>query len=450
MGGSLESAGGHAELTIPRIAAFRILEDVEQGAYADRAAKRRLAGLLPLERGLALELAYGAIRLRARLDVELLHLVDRPLERLDRAVLLWLRLGLYQLRETRVPDHAAVHETIEGLRSTEGPRAVGFVNAVLRSAARLGDEERAALFPSLEADPISHLATYGSHPEWLVRRWLERWPTETVVRLVELDNRPARVTLRTLGDEGGRWEAERRAAADARLEAIAGFPGCWELADGDPKDLLAALPAIVQDPAASAVVEYIGPLGGGLSVDVCAAPGGKCIALAAARETGSIVAADLGRERLMRVVEAARARDVDLLALVADGRKPPFRAARNVLLDAPCSGTGVLRRRADARWRVRPGRLAALVKLQRELLDAAAELVEPGGTLVYATCSLEPEENEGQVSDFLSRQAHFSRCPTPRRPAIPSDALGVDGELRVLPWQRETDGSYAVRLRRAA
>ncbi len=450
MGGSLESAGGHAELTIPRIAAFRILEDVEQGAYADRAAKRRLAGLLPLERGLALELAYGAIRLRARLDVELLHLVDRPLERLDRAVLLWLRLGLYQLRETRVPDHAAVHETIEGLRSTEGPRAVGFVNAVLRSAVRLGDEERAALFPSLEADPISHLATYGSHPEWLVRRWLGRWPTETVVRLVELDNRPARVTLRTLGDEGGRWEAERRAAADARLEAIAGFPGCWELADGDPTDLLAALPAIVQDPAASAVVEYIGPLGSGLSVDVCAAPGGNCIALAAAREAGSIVAADLGRERLMRVVEAARARDVDLLALVADGRKPPFRAARNVLLDAPCSGTGVLRRRADARWRVGPGRLAALVKLQRELLDAAAELVEPGGTLVYATCSLEPEENEGQVSDFLSRQAHFSRCPVPRRPAIPADALGVDGELRVLPWQRETDGSYAVRLRRAA
>ena len=450
MGGSIESAGGHAELTLPRIAAFRILEDVEQGAYADRAAKRRLAGLPPLERSLALELAYGAIRLRARLDVELLHLVDRPLERLDRAVLLWLRLGLYQLRETRVPDHAAVHETIEGFRSTQGPRATGFVNAVLRSAVRLGDEERAALFPSLEADPISHLATYGSHPEWLVRRWLERWPTETVVRLVELDNRPARVTLRTLGDEGGRWEAERRAAADARLEAIAGFPGCWELADGDPTDLLAALPAVVQDPAASAVVEYIGPLGAGLSVDVCAAPGGKCIALAAARKAGSLVAADRGRERLMRVVETARARDVDLLALVADGRKPPFRAARNVLLDAPCSGTGVLRRRADARWRVGPGRLAALVKLQRELLDAAAELVEPGGTLVYATCSLEPEENEGQVSDFLSRQAHFSRCPAPRRPAIPADALGVDGELRVLPWQRETDGSYAVRLRRAA
>ena len=450
MGGSIESAGRHAELTQPRIAAFRILEDVEQGAYADRAANRRLAGLAPLERGLALELAYGAIRLRARLDAELLHLADRPLERLDRAVLLWLRLGLYQLRETRVPDHAAVHETIEGFRSTAGPRAAGFVNAVLRSAGRLGEEERAALFPTLEADPIAHLATYGSHPEWLVRRWLERWPIETVVRLVELNNRPARVTLRTLGDEGGRREAERRAAADARLEAIAGFPGCWELAEGDPTELLAGLPAIVQDPAASAVVEYIGPLEGGLSVDVCAAPGGKCIALAASGEAGSLVVADRSRERLVRVVQTARARDVDLPALVADGRKPPFRAARNVLLDVPCSGTGVLRRRADARWRVGPDRLAALVKLQRELLDAAAELVEPGGTLVYATCSLEPEENEGQVSDFLSRQADFSRCPAPRGLALPTDVLGAEEELRVLPWRRETDGSYAVRLRRAA
>jgi 16S rRNA (cytosine967-C5)-methyltransferase len=343
-----------------------------------------------------------------------------------------------------------VHETIEGFRSTAGPRAAGFVNAVLRSAGRLGEEERAALFPTLEADPIAHLATYGSHPEWLVRRWLERWPIETVVRLVELNNRPARVTLRTLGDEGGRREAERRAAADARLEAIAGFPGCWELAEGDPTELLAGLPAIVQDPAASAVVEYIGPLEGGLSVDVCAAPGGKCIALAASGEAGSLVVADRSRERLVRVVQTARARDVDLPALVADGRKPPFRAARNVLLDVPCLGTGVLRRRADARWRVGPDRLAALVKLQRELLHAAAELVEPGGTLVYATCSLEPEENEGQVSDFLSRQADFSRCPAPRRLALPTDALGAVGELRVLPWQRETDGSYAVRLRRAA
>jgi 16S rRNA (cytosine967-C5)-methyltransferase len=258
------------------------------------------------------------------------------------------------------------------------------------------------------------------------------------------------VTLRTLGDEGGRREAERRAAADARLEAVAGFPGCWQLTEGDPTELLARLPAIVQDPAASAVVEYIGPLEGGLSVDVCAAPGGKCIALAASGVAGSIVAADRSRERLMKVVETTRARDVDLLALVADGRKLPFSAARTVLLDAPCLGTGVLRRRADARWRVGPDRLAALVKLQRELLDAAAELVEPGGTLVYATCSLEPEENEGQVNDLLSRRADFSRCPAPRHQALPADVLGVEEELRVLPWQRETDGSYAVRLRRAA
>jgi 16S rRNA (cytosine967-C5)-methyltransferase len=450
VGGTVESAGGHAELTQPRIAAFRILEDVEEGAYADRAAGRRLADVSAPERGLALELAYGAIRLRARLDVELGHLVDRPLERLDRAVLQWLRLGLYQLRETRIPDHAAVHETIEGLRATAGARAAGLVNAVLRSATRLGAEERAALFPTLEGDPIAHLATYGSHPEWLVRRWIERWPVEKVARLVELDNRPPRVTLRTLGDESGRREADRRAAADARLEAVDGFPGCWELIEGDPTELLARLPAIVQDPAASAVVEYVGRHEGGLSVDICAAPGGKSMALATGRVAGSLVAADRNLRRLMRVVEAGRARGADLLAVVADGRKPPFAAARTVLLDAPCSGTGVLRRRADARWRVGPDRLAALVKLQRELLDAAAEMVEPGGTLVYATCSLEPEENEEQVRDFLDRHAEFFRRPAPRRTALSSEILGAEEELRVLPWQWGTDGSYAARLGRSA
>ena len=450
MGCAIQPAGGHAELSPPRLAAYRILEAVEQGAYANQAAERTLAGSSSRERGLALELAYGCIRLRSRLDTELAHLADRPLARLEPSVLLWLRLGLYQLRETRVPDHAAIHESVEGLRATGGTRATGFVNGVLRAAARLSPVQRAALFPSLDADPLGHLTTYGSHPEWLVRRWLDRWSLASVARLVELDNLAPPVTLRPLGPE-----AAERAAREPRLTAVPDLPG-WQLADGDPACLVAELPAVVQDPAASAVVEYVGWSEPGTMFDLCAAPGAKALALATERvaarggNAGLYVAADRNLARLRKTAEAARGQAVLLAPVVADARSPPFRTGRCVLLDVPCLGTGVLRRRPDARWRVRPDRLAALVMLQRELLDSAAQLVEPGGLLIYATCSLEGEENEEQVAAFLDRQPAFARERTPHGADLPPDTIGPDGELRVLPWSRATDGCFAVRLRRRA
>jgi 16S rRNA (cytosine967-C5)-methyltransferase len=444
VGSAVQPAGGHAELIPPRLAAYQILEAVEEGAYANHAAERTLADSTSQERGLAMELAYGCIRLRARLDTEIARLIDRPLSRLELPVLLWLRLGLYQLRETRVPDHAAVHESVEGLRATGGRRATGFVNGVLRAAARLEPAAREAFFPSLEADPIGHLSTYGSHPEWLLRRWLERWPLASVAELVDLDNRPPPVTLRPLG-----LAAAGRAAGEPRLTAVPALPS-WQLDGGDPADLVSGLPAIVQDPAASAVVEYVGPAESGVMVDVCAAPGGKAIALAASRAeaAGLCVAADRSHARLRTTAEAADRHGVELALFVADGRSPPLRSARAVLLDAPCLGTGVLRRRPDARWRLNPGRLAALVILQRELLDAAAELVEPGGLIVYATCSLEPEENEEQVAAFLRRQPTFARERPPAGIALPADAIDSSGDLRVMPWVRATDGCFAVRLRR--
>ena len=448
MGRAVQPAGGHAELSPPRLAAYRILEAVEEGAYADRAADLALASAAPADRGLAMELAYGCIRLRARLDTELAHLVDRPLSRLEQSVLLWLRLGLYQLRETRVPDHAAVHESVEGLRATAGPRAAGFVNGVLRAAARLGKAHREALFPALDADPLGYLTTYGSHPEWLISRWLERWPLESVARLVDLNNRPPPVTLRPLGPA-----AVERAAGEPRLSRVPELPA-WRLDGGDPTELMAELPAIAQDPAGSAVVEYVGSVGSGTTVDVCAAPGGKAIALAAGSTNsgrrGLHVAADRSHERLLKAAEAASARGVDLAMLVADGRRLPLRSLRTALLDVPCLGTGVLRRRPDARWRVGPGRLASLVSLQRGLLDAAADLVEPGGLIVYATCSLEPEENEEQVAAFLRRQPGFERESPPAGVDLPADVFGPAGELRVVPWARATDGCFAARLRRHA
>lgn len=432
----------------PRVAAFRILEQVESGAYADRAAEEALAGLRGRERALAMEIAFGCVRLRARLDHELARLADRPLRRLDRPVLLWLRIGLYQLREMRVPDHAAVHEAVAGARRAAGKGPAGYVNGVLRAAVRAGRDPE--VFPRLEEDPVGHLSTWGSHPEWLIRRWMERWPVEDVARLVELDNDPPPVTFRLL--EGSDCEGACTAAGpDVRLLPLPEWPRSCRLAEGEPAAVLERVPAVVQDPAASAVVDYAGPDPASPVLDACAAPGGKALALARRAPTARpFVVADLSRERLRRLIGSAERLGADVLVLVMDARRPAVRAAGTLLLDAPCTGTGVLRRRPDARWRVTPRRLDALLGLQREMLDACAEVVVPGGLLVYATCSLETEENERQVAAFLERNRQFEREAPPEGLGLPADVLGPEGDLRVLPWKHGTDGSYAARLRRRA
>lgn len=431
----------------PRLAAWRVLRDVDEGAFADEAARRRFAELDGRDRALATRLAYGAVRLRGRLDHELGRFVDRPLERVEPGVLAWLRLGLHQLRELRVPDHAAVDQCVRGVRSTVGGRATGFVNGVLRAAARHGD--RRALFPDPEAEPRAHLTTWGSHPGWLVGRWLDRWPVEEVRRLVELDNRPPEVTVRLLEDDPAA-AADRLGAGPPALEPLPEWPRCAVLAAGSPAELLDRLPAaVIQDPAASAVVDYVGDIERAPVLDACAAPGAKALGLAhASPDARPYVAADVRPDRLRRTVRADERVGAGLSPVAADARRPSVRRAGTVLVDAPCTGTGTLRRRPDARWRAGPDRLEALVRLQREMLDAVARVVEPDGRLVYATCSLEPEENEDQVEAFLRRHPDFERDPPGPTAALPTDVVDERGDLRVLPWRRGTDGAYAARLRR--
>lgn len=430
-----------------RRAAWRVLRDVAGGARAGRAADRRFEGLDARDRALATELAYGSIRLRGRLDHELTALVDRPLARVEPPVLDWLRLGLYQLRETRVPDHAAIDESVEGARATVAGRVAGFVNGVLREATRRPD--RAGLFPSFREDAEAHLVHWGSHPEWLVRRWLDRWSPERVRDLVELDNRPPPVTLRLLGT-GPAEAAESARAAGLRLEPLPDWPRSARLDGGDPARLLGRISALVQDPAASAVVDYVGVGEDGPVLDACAGPGGKAVALA--HELGAarpFVASDVRVSRLRPTLEAAGRTGVSLSGVAMDARAPAQSRARLVLADVPCTGTGTLRRRPDARWRVDAERLRTATRRQRDILDGCAGLVEPGGLLVYSTCSLEPEENERQVDAFLSRQPDFRREPAPPDAPLPPDTVDDRGDLRVLPWARGTDGAYAARLRRS-
>lgn len=433
-----------------RTAAFRVLQDVRAGGHADRSAAERFEGLDGRDRGLARELAYGVLRLRGRLDGELARHADRPLDELDPGVLDWLRLGLYQCRETRIPEHAAVNEAVEGAGRTEGRHVTGLVNAVLRSALRAGGPEP----PDLDEAPVARLTGWGSHPEWLVRRWLDRWPAETVEALVEADNRPPDVTGRLPdGDDGGIASARRDLeGTGVEIRPLEAWSGGFRLLEGDPAELLRRVPrAVIQDPASFSVVDYVGLEPRAPVADLCAAPGTKSVGLAARRQAGTLqVCGDPDRRRLGDAARATRRAGAEVRLMAADARRPALRpgSVGTLLLDVPCTGTGTLRRRPGLRWRQGPDRLRSQVRLQEEILEGAAPLVESGGLLVYSTCSLEPEENEQQVERFLERHPEFRREAPAETSDLPPDVVDDRGDLRVLPWSRGTDGSYAARLRR--
>lgn len=459
MGGGFEPARGRAAAGLnPRAAAHRILGEVRRGTLSDRAASRILPAVDPADRGLALDIAFGCLRLRARLDAWIGACADRSPSRMDRAVRDWLRIGAYQLTELRTPDHAAVGETVGAARSALGRRRAGYVNAVLRALARrrgadpgdgadaragghTGARPRAGPFPDPDADPVGHLCSWGSHPEWLVRRWLARWELADVRRLVEQQNRPPDVVVRMLSGE------DPAPPDGVELEPVPGWPRSYRLERGLPETALAHLPAVVQDPAASAVVDYAGDRLAEPVLDVCAAPGTKALGLAAGSGV-PVVALDISHRRLARLGAPARRLGLPVSAAVADARRLPVAEAGTVLADVPCTGTGVLRRRADARWRLEQRGLDDLVALQREIMDACAAAVKPGGLFVYSTCSLEREENEGQVDAFLDRRPDYRREPPVA--GARSDCVTPRGDLFVRPWLTGTDGAYAARLRRIA
>jgi len=427
------------DATAARAAALEVLRAVRRGDLADRALVPALAELPVRERPLAQELVYGVLRWRGRLDHALARHASRPLNQVDPDVLDALRLGAYQLLELGgIPAYAAVSESVELVKRAE-PRAAGFANAVLQSLQR---GATSLTFPSLATDPRAHLTSWGSHPDWLVERWLERFGTDETAALVAANNTRPELYLRLLSADG----EQRLEAAGIAAESHPLARAVVRLrASGDLGAALAAVPAVVQDPAAALVVQYADCPPGALVADLCAAPGGKALGLAvAARYT---VAADLSLGRMRRIRQnLARTRalgtSADVGLVVADGRRPAVRSADVVLLDAPCTGTGTFRRHPDGRWRVQPRDLVALAALQRELLAAAHQVVAPGGWLVYSTCSLEPEENEAQMEWFLAAHPEYITAPTE---AVPAEVRDGDW-LRVLPQRHGIDGAFAARL----
>jgi 16S rRNA (cytosine967-C5)-methyltransferase len=431
-------------VTAPRRVAFHVLQRVRGGELADRAFDHEAARLEPRDRGFAQELVYGTFRLQGRVDHMLGALVRDGLGSLQPEVLDVLRLGAYQLLEMdSVPPYAAVSQSVELARYAGARRVAGLVNGVLQNLQRRRESLR---FPAFADDPARHLETWGSHPRWLVERWIARWGAEGAKELVEADNRRPELYVRPLGVSVAEARA-RLGEAEIASEPVDFAPDSIRiLPPATALEALAAVPAVVQDPAAALVVRYAAVPAGATVLDLAAAPGGK--ALGMAERAAHVAAADLSPRRIARVAEnAARIGWGGRIGpVVADGRHPPFRAADAVLLDAPCTGTGTFRRHPDGRWRVTPGDLKALAELQGELLRAAAALVKPGGVLVYSTCSLEREENEERVEAFLAEHPGFE--PRPEPGAVAAGVLDAAGRLCVLPQRHGVDGAFAARLGR--
>ena len=424
----------------PRAAAWRVLHDIRRGVPFDLSLERALAPMPEADRGLAHELAAGTLRHRSTLDAAIAPHLDRGPERIREDLLDILRLGAYQLLFLdRVPSHAAVDTAVTLGRRIAGARVGGFINAVLRKVSEEGGVK------SEEGASSSLLALRYSHPEWLIERWVQRFGREDTERLLETNNtRPPLVV------QPARWDRETLIASFDQ-QGITWRPAPFDaglVVEGRrPQELpgFASGSCFVQDPAQAMVVRYFERAPGSAVFDACAAPGGKAIAMSA---DGFVAAADLRSARARRLRENLQRAGVGPTAvLVADAAHPPVRPMPAVLLDAPCLGTGTFSRHPDARWRVSPEALALLAAESGRLLRSLAGVVAPGGRLFFATCSLEPEENDVQIDAFLALDPRFRREPPA---SVPRELLTPAGDLMLLPHVHGTDGAYASRLRRTA
>jgi len=434
-----------------RALAIDVLARVEAtDAYLNVVLDQRLAESPlrdPRDAGLVTELCYGTTRRRLGLDGVISGFSDRKLAALEDRVLAALRVGAYQIFHSRVPRRAAVSETVEGLKQLGLSRASGFVNAVLRKVAAV---ESIPLPP--ESDLAGHLSVRESHPRWLVERWLRRYGRAGAEAMLVADNESPPVTVRTNTRAGSRdGLAALLTSSGVQVLPTALSPVGLRLPAPGPVEALAGFAEgrfQVQDEAAQLVGLYAAFPEGARVLDACAAPGGKACHLA---ESHAVVAVDLYPAKLEKIrAEARRLGLEERVQVLAHDATEPFPPSIGpvdaVLLDAPCTGLGTLRRHPELRWRRQEEDLARLATLQRRILERCQELVPPGGLLVYAVCSTEPEEGPDQIEPFLRSHPEFT-LETPRVAERQGWPLS-QGALRTLPGPGGMDGFYAARLRR--
>lgn len=443
-----------------RVAAFHALSAIADGRTDLPAAlvstRQRLRDAR--DRALAAEIVMGTLRWQRNVDFLIERFAGRPLPGIDRDILIVLRLSLYQLLHLdRVPASAVVYDGVDLARHARMPHATGFVNAVLRGILR--DRHRLPLppRPASATDLAASLAYLGvthSHPEWLVARWLERYGFDASERWVRFNNEAPKVTLRVNVRKGPREEVAGALAAQGVETAPTPYaPAGLVVLSGNALPVRLEGAYFVQDEASQLVSVAVAARPGERVLDLCASPGGKTVAMAGDMEgTGLLVACDVRprRMRLLRAtVRSSGARQVHLVHLGASGDLPFAPIFDRVLVDAPCSGLGTIRRDPDIRWRRSEADLTRLAEGQLQLLRRAARVLRPGGRLVYATCSSEPEENEGVVDAFLAEHREF--VPVDLRADL-SPLYGVldeRGRLRTLPFAHGMEAFFAAAMARA-
>ena len=430
--------------------ALGILRRVETtAAFADKLLEARLrrSTLSHLDRSLTQELVLGTIRWRGRIDWVLRSLLDRPLERLTPWIRNILRLGVYQiLFLDRIPPPAAVYESVELAKRFGHRGTAGLVNAVLRRVV-----EGEWTYPDPKTDPVGYLSAFYSHPEWMVERWLHRYGLEETEQLCRANNRRAKISIRvnllrtsvdaaaeSLEREGVR--VRQNSLLDTFLEVEEGGGRLFRT-DAFKRGVFS-----VQDVSGGMAVRLLNPAPGERILDMCSAPGGKTTYLAELMQNqGQIVALDRSETRLREMEKNLRrlgsaiveTKPQDVLLYSDD----PF---DRVLSDVPCSGTGVLARRADARWNRTEGDIPKMARLQLQLLERAGDLVKPGGVIVYSTCTIEPEENEMVVEKFLRAHPDFylERAAQFLSPAVAGEYL------ETFPHRHGCDGAFSARIKK--
>ncbi|MEY8386311.1 16S rRNA (cytosine(967)-C(5))-methyltransferase RsmB [Oscillospiraceae bacterium 38-13] len=420
-----------------------------RGAWADAALDSHLRGLSPADAGLCSRIVYGVIQNETLLDFYLSGFCSQKLDHLQPPLVDILRIGAYQiLFLDRVPDNAAVHTSVELAKGAGRGQASGLVNAVLRRLCR----EKEALPPIPDRDEARYLSIRYSHPKWLVKRLLallEREGTEAFLSNSNLQP-PAAAQVNTLRFP---TEAVRKALEDegVRAEAHPWLPDCLLLQGTGNLERLRAFQEgmlYIQDPSARLAVLAMDLAPGSRVLDVCAAPGGKSFAAAIAMGKGEIISCDLHENKLKRIREGAARLGLEssIHTEAADGRV--FREAWResfdaVLVDAPCSGLGILRKKPDIR-RKKADELFALPVIQSAILENAARYVRPGGTLLYSTCTILPEENEEVTGAFLGLHPEFSRETF----TLPGPIGTVEGQAALWPHLHDADGFYICRMTR--
>lgn len=456
-----------------RRAAFEILRRVEaEGAYSSALLAATDDELNQKDRALTHELVLGILRNQLWLDRTIEHFASREVEKLDLPVTLALRLGVYQLRFlTRIPQSAAVNESVNLVKAAQVKSAAPFVNAVLRRVTREPNYDPA----SQAANEIEKLAIETSHPQWLLERWKLQFGFEETAALARANNEPAplafRFTARALCDSPEKIIDELRASGVDLIESRI-TPGAWRFSRvvranegtgrdaGDPQahspSSMLALQKLAadgliyfQDEASQLVAHLVGARDRDSVLDVCGAPGSKSTLIAALAPSATIISGELYEHRARTIDEFAKQQGATNVRVITHDatRELPFppTSFERVLVDAPCSGTGTLRHNPEIRWRLSESDMAQLADKQKQILKHAAAVVRVGGRLVYSTCSIEKDENEGVTSDFLKNNPVFARAKLDCAGGLTTE----DGAARTWPHRDDVEGFFVASFRRA-